>query len=582
MTKGKVCEDLVGLSGPFTKIARTMSAQWGVRIIPSGTKCQTDGEVIHIPFTADFLPLERRQVLHGMLDHEICHVAEERRHREVSRKTPMEIFKEETNKKKRSLLNVFEDIRIEKYYEAIFPGMAENIGAGNVEYADKWASDHAVAEKVKFWDAFCIALILRGRELRDEWTYEGEMGEWMSLVEDEIAESRKGGEWVETSRLLTDRVYEKIKKRIEEKEKEQKEEESGGDKDKRTGDSEEDSGQQYDYESDPDMEDVSEAQKADMSDYVIKDARDFNRYIPHPKAAAKDLTVKAEDMGTLFYEAPKAEVMAQIAGLRGRQRMLIMSNARKRLRTGLESGFVDEDALSEAKTGNTKVFSNVMRRRAMNTAITGVVDVSGSMSRNDVAGCGAYYALRTAIALAESWVPLGIANEWLGYSVRDFESNLSPADLGGPFFCRPPLHHMIFKSFEEKLSNVRGRFLSIRGHGSNVDGESVLWAARRLAARSEKRKILMVLCDGMPATWNGVRGPVAREADYGLLQDHLRYVVKQVTSSGIEVICFGCGTQAPAAYYNKETGAKFVGIMSIETMAIDIYRVMKERISKGV
>ena len=78
MTTKTVAPELAALNGPFTKIARAMSRHWNVRIVPSGARCDTDGATIRIPYTADYLPAEKRQALHGMLDHEVAHVAEER------------------------------------------------------------------------------------------------------------------------------------------------------------------------------------------------------------------------------------------------------------------------------------------------------------------------------------------------------------------------------------------------------------------------------------------------------------------------------------------------------------------------
>lgn len=588
----KVCQDLVGLAGPFTKIARAMSAQWGVRIVPSGTECKTDGQVIYVPFTADLLPADKRQILHGMLDHEVCHVTEEVRHKSAGRSGCIELMKAEQDKKLRFMINVFEDIRIEQRYEAMYPGVAENLRAQNISATREWAECHEERIQGNFWHSFGAAIICRARRMEDAWTYEGEIGEWMSLVEDEIAESQQGGEWVDTAIALARRVCDKVKDRAEEKKKQKDKstdksgkgassegDDSGEDDDKSGGT------KHVDPNEDPEFEDFADKTRSNMSDYVVSDARTHDRYIPHPKALQADTIAPAISGGAVEYDNVKAEVMGQISGLRSKQRMVIMSWARRRLVTGLEAGFVDDDALSEIVTGNRRVFGDLTKKRTLNTAITGVVDVSGSMGSNEEPGFCAYYALRTAIALAESWSKLGIANEWLGYTVSDYQDiGLVEADLKGPFFCRPPLRHLIFKGFDEKLKTVRGRFMDIQGHGSNVDGESVAWAARRLAARPEPRKILVVLSDGKPATWNACHENgrlMAREADFARMQDHLRYVVKSVTSAGIEIIGIGCGTADPAAYYNAQTGAKFVHISNVSTMAVDIFRVMKARIMKG-
>lgn len=593
----KVCPELVGLSGPFTKIARAMSAQWGVRIVPSGSACKTDGQVIYIPFTADLLPADKRQVLHGMLDHEVCHVAEEVRHTKAGRVGVVALMRAETDKKLRFMINVFEDIRIEQRYEAEYPGVAENLRAQNVNATREWSEHYEERIQGNFWHSFGAAIICRARHMEDAWTYKGEIGEWMSLIEEEIAESQLGGEWVDTAIALARRVCDKVKKKREEQEAEKKKSKKkepkegkgkGTDEPGDDGDDEEDEGKKPKSgtpDVDPEFEDFADKGREIMSDYVVSDARAHDRYIPHPKAVRFDRVSNASDLGAARYDEVKAEVVGQISGLRSKQRMKIMSWSRRRVVTGLDTGFVDDDSLPEVRLGNRNAFTDMTKRRALNTAITGLVDVSGSMGTNDVSSNCAFFALRTAIALAESWLALNVPNEWLGYTVNDYvDVGITYEDVRGPYFCRPPLNHLVFKGFEESLKKVRGRFMDIQGHGSNVDGEAVSWAARRLAARPEPRKILVVLSDGQPATWNALHenGNLnASVANLEQMQSHLRYVVKSVTSAGIEVIGFGCGTEQPAAFYNASTGAKFVYIRNIATMAVDIFRVMKARIVEG-
>lgn len=591
-----VCDELVGLSGPFTKIARTMSAQWHVRIVPSGSSCSTDGDVIHIPFTADYLPYDKRKILHGMLDHEVCHVSEERRHKENGRPSPVKLFQEEKNPVIQMLMNIFEDIRIEILYEQQYIGVAENLRSNNVEAAKTWAKEHEERIEEDWWSAFGAALILRARDLECDWTSEGDIGEYIDICAKEIEDSRNTN-WIEDSIDLSKRVFEKVKVHYQKKKGKSVSGTgkglfgSGGKGGKgkgKKGDGKGDKG-----ESDfgpgkfgPGTLDFSEVNKGKMSEYVIHDAKTHDRYIPHPKAARKDYVQVSKCSDLTLYTTAKAEVSAQISGLRGKQRMLIMSWSRRRVVGNLDSGYVDEDVLAEVRTGNTKAFCDITRKKDLNTAILALVDCSGSMSGNRYPGTGSYYAFRTSIGLAESWELLRIPHEWLGFYADDsMTTGIVEEDLKGPYFCRPPLGHIIFKRFSEPLKTCRGRFSDIRGRGSNVDGESVAWATRRLAARKEKRKILVVISDGMPSTSNGV-GHMGifgcGMADHSRMQDHLRLVVKQITSSGIEVIGIGAGTEGPQYFYNKDTGAKFVYIKDISTMATDIYRVMKQKVTKGV
>ena len=574
----RVCVELLGLAGPFTRIARAMSSEWNVRIVPTGTKCDTDGEVIRIPFTADYLPLEARQLLHGMLDHEVCHVSEERRHRQAFRTTPVETLRAETDRRVQLLLNVAEDVRIEKRYSAQYVGVAQNLAALNLQAASEWAEKHDAG----WWLSFGAALILRAHGLDASWA-DAEFGEYLTLCEPELACMRGGvGEWCDASLDVAKRIFEKVKHRHEEK---QREKQSGKQREKQS---------ETDGPEDPEPDGEAGGERAPVDDagsidmlveirvglekHVIRDATLNRRYIPHPKAHALDAVVSV--IGNMaVYAGARAEVLAQIRVLRQKQRALVSAWARRRVRPGLERGDVDEHVLADVRVGATDLFAELTRKRYLNTAITGLVDCSGSMGDNQMLGNGAYYALRTAIALAESWSALGIANEWLGFTAQDFvPTGITVDDLSGPYFCRPPLHHFVFKAFGDSIRESRAAFGGIRGIGSNVDGEAVMWAWQRLVVRREARKILVVICDGQPATWNGCADQ-QEYADEGALHAHLRDVVRMVTKSGVEVICIGAGTDDPAQFFNADTGAKFVHVRSVSTLALDVFRIMKQRVT---
>lgn len=584
--KTAVCKDLMGLAGPFTKIARTMSKQWGVYIVPSGAECDTNGKIVRIPFTADYLPLEKRQRLHGMLDHEVCHVAEEIEHEKNGKPSPYKVFDDERKKIPviGLLINIFEDIRIELKYEKQYQGVYENLRENNISCANEWKEKNKKIKKANWWKAFGAAIILRARGYECDWTEEGDIGKYLDLCSEEIEDSRKPG-WIEDSVALSHRVYEKVKKHYEEP--------PGGwsfsfRRGKRKGKGKK--GRPVVVLFSPADEsaealgelDFSEVGKKTIKDYVIYDARKNKRYIPHPECLKLDKEDKVTTDDLSDYVNAKNDVCGQISALRAKQRMVIMSWSRRRVVANLDHGDIDDTALSEVRTGNTRVFTDLTNKKHLNTAISGLVDCSGSMGVNNHPGCSAYYAYRTSIALAESWELIGIPNEWLGFTVNSGAPvPISGEDLEGDYICRHPLMHMIFKEFSEPLRRCRGRFAAIQGYNDNCDGESVLWAARRLATRPEKRKILFVISDGMPAT-RPIGSGRTYEAHFRMLQDHLRFVVKTITSSGIEVIGIGAGTDRPKAFYNKETGARFVHINDITTMATDIFKEMKTEVGKGM
>ena len=75
--------------------------------------------------------------------------------------------------------------------------------------------------------------------------------------------------------------------------------------------------------------------------------------------------------------------------------------------------------------------------------------------------------------------------------------------------------------------------------GCNADGESVLWAAERLAVRPESRKLLVVLSDGMPA------GGFDGDGDA-----YLKHVCNLIeTESPIDLVGIGIRTDAPERFY---------------------------------
>lgn len=572
----KVCHELIGLVGPFTRIARAMSAEWGVRIVPSGSRCDTDGEMIRIPFTSDYLPSEMRQVLHGLLDHEVCHVAEERRHRKMSRATPMDVLRDETDKRVQLLLNVVEDVRIEKYYSKRYIGVAENLAALNLEASKDCAAREG------WWKRFSAALIVSAHGLDVSWAEE-DLGAYLEAVEPELRQMRDGvGPWVDASLDVARRIFDKVK-HVHEQQKERAKSEEGTEEgaEESTEEGAEESAEESGPSPDDDVDnpDVLEATRAGLEQYVIHDAVSNKRYIPHPKAHALD-AIEVVDENLSTYVAARAEVLPQIRALRQKQRALVSSWTRRKVRPGLQRGDVDEHVLAGARVGETDLFAELTRKLLLNTAITGLVDLSGSMGGNRAPGNGAYYALRTAIALAESWSALRISNEWLGFTAQDVvDTGIVPADLDGPFFCRPPTLHLVIKAFDESMRTARARFGGIYGRGSNIDGEAVLWAWQRLIVRREKRKILVVINDGRPASWNSCLDQ-QEYADEVALQSHLRDAVRMATKSGIEVIGIGAGTDSPRAFYNKDTGAKFVHVRTISTLAVDVFKVMKQRITR--
>src|SRR6187401_2067499 len=80
----------------------------------------------------------------------------------------------------------------------------------------------------------------------------------------------------------------------------------------------------------------------------------------------------------------------------------------------------------------------------------------------------------------------------------------------------------------------------------NIDGEALLWAHNRLLARTEERKIMMVISDGAPVDDSTLS---VNPGNY--LERHLRDVIDWIeTRSPIELIAIGIGHDV-TRYYRR-------------------------------
>ena len=80
----------------------------------------------------------------------------------------------------------------------------------------------------------------------------------------------------------------------------------------------------------------------------------------------------------------------------------------------------------------------------------------------------------------------------------------------------------------------------------NIDGEALLWAHDRLMARSEQRRILIVISDGAPVDDSTLS---ANPGNY--LEKHLREVIEWIeTRSPVELVAIGIGHDV-TRYYRR-------------------------------
>ena len=213
---------------------------------------------------------------------------------------------------------------------------------------------------------------------------------------------------------------------------------------------------------------------------------------------------------------------------------------------GHRSGKLHAANLSRLRFNDDRVFSRKHESTSKDVAVQLVVDCSGSMNGSKI-----HTAAQAAYALSAVLDRLNIKNEVIGFTTKEIGSS-AQKELGDTVrsssirFSRVEgLYMPILKGYEERMTvNVKERFGWLPNTNilrSNVDGESVEIAARRLLARREESKVMLVLSDGYPAA-AGHRGD---------LEAHLKRVVKDIAASGVRIVGIGIQSDAVNKFYPK-------------------------------
>lgn len=174
--------------------------------------------------------------------------------------------------------------------------------------------------------------------------------------------------------------------------------------------------------------------------------------------------------------------------------------------------------------GDTKVFR---KKNEMNTlgdiAICVLIDESGSMFW----GTMEKYARETAIVLHETFRKLGIRHMIVGYT-----GDCHTVDI----------YHEIFKSWDDVLPSYN--LVEIKHQAENRDGDSIRTAVHYFKLVNERRKLLIIISDGLPEAL-GYKGKPAIKDTIEAQRDAKKKGIKLIN------VGIGPGWSFPDGYYNK-------------------------------
>jgi cobaltochelatase, CobT subunit len=217
----------------------------------------------------------------------------------------------------------------------------------------------------------------------------------------------------------------------------------------------------------------------------------------------------------------------------------------------LEEGILDAGRLARVVANPTTPLSFKVEKDTefRDTVVTLLLDNSGSMRGRPIS-----IAAICADVLARTLERCNVKVEVLGFTTRAWKGGLSREEWLSAGRPQQPgrlndLRHIIYKSADAPMRRTRANLGLMMKEGllkENIDGEALEWAHRRISARPEARKILMVISDGAPVDDSTLS---VNPANY--LEKHLRDVIAMVEKRRqVELLAIGIGHDV-TRYYNR-------------------------------
>ena len=228
----------------------------------------------------------------------------------------------------------------------------------------------------------------------------------------------------------------------------------------------------------------------------------------------------------------------------------------------LEEGILDAGRLARVVANPTTPLSFKQEKDTefRDTVVTLLLDNSGSMRGRPIS-----IAAICADVLARTLERCQVKVEVLGFTTRAWKGGLAREKWLAEGRPQQPgrlndLRHIIYKKADAPMRRTRDNLGLMMKEGllkENIDGEALEWAHRRIVARPEQRKILMVISDGAPVDDSTLS---VNPANY--LEKHLRDVIEMVEKrKQVELLAIGIGHDV-TRYYDRA-----VTITDVEQLA---------------
>ncbi|MCP5368932.1 MAG: cobaltochelatase subunit CobT [Hyphomicrobiales bacterium] len=243
-----------------------------------------------------------------------------------------------------------------------------------------------------------------------------------------------------------------------------------------------------------------------------------------------------------------------VSRLANRLQRRLMAKQTRSWEFDLEEGLLDAGRLSRVVVDPVHPLS--FKRESdtdfRDTVVSLLIDNSGSMRGRPIS-----VAAMSADILARTLERCGVKVEILGFTTRAWKGGSSREQWVADGKRKNPgrlndLRHIVYKGADSPWRRARRNLGLMLREGllkENIDGEALMWAHNRLLARTEQRRILMVISDGAPVDDATLS---ANPGNY--LERHLRDVIAWIESrSTVELTAIGIGHDVTRYYQRAVT-----------------------------
>jgi cobaltochelatase CobT len=311
------------------------------------------------------------------------------------------------------------------------------------------------------------------------------------------------------------------------------------------------------FDTDADSDEMADAREPWRPNFNVLDNPEAFGYKVFSRA--HDEEIAAENLSTpdelerlrSFLDKELRNLQGAVARLANRLQRKLLAQQNRAWDFDLEEGTLDVARLTRVIIDPLHPLSFKHERDAdfRDTVVTLLLDNSGSMRGRPimVAAC-------CADILARTLERCGVKVEILGFTTRAWKGGQArEAWLAAGKPANPgrlnDLRHIIYKPADAPWRRAKRSLALMMREGllkENIDGEALAWAHRRLQARQERRRILMMISDGAPVDDSTLS---VNTGSY--LELHLRQVIEEIeTRSSVELLAIGIGHDV-TRYYRR-------------------------------